>query len=139
MGKFIKFWGAVLLVVFMVEMALGYFLVPVANVAVVGMAIFASLVILLLFVIVVMLMRDRQMERRYTERREQRTHRTHSQTLQVLAVLSLRQQALIDRLLDEGAEVKKLRLGGYALVRPDGTYAPLSQEETSYALQAAID
>ena len=35
MGKFIKFWGAVLFVVFLVEMALGYFFVPVANVAVV--------------------------------------------------------------------------------------------------------
>jgi uncharacterized membrane protein len=139
MGKFIRFWGAVLGVVIVVELALGYFLVPVANIAVVGIAIFASVVILLLFVIVVMLMRDRAQERGYTERREQRTHRTHRETLQVLAVLSYRQQAIIDRLLAEGAEVKRLGRGGYALVRPDGTYAPLSKEEASYALQPPIE
>jgi hypothetical protein len=49
----------VLLVVFVVEMALGYFFLSVANIAVVGIASFASLVILLLLVILVMLLRDR--------------------------------------------------------------------------------
>jgi hypothetical protein len=134
MRSFIRFWGAVLLVVFGVEMALGYFFVPVANIAVVGIAIFASLVILLLFVIVVMLMRDRERERRYNERRERRTSAEHRETVRILGVLSLRQELIIDHLLDEGAEVRRMRRGGYALVRPDGSYAPLSEEEASYAL-----
>lgn len=135
MGKFIRFWGAVLLMVFGVEMALGYFLVPVANIAVVGIGIFASLVILLLFVILVMLVRDKEQERRYQERRERRTSQEHRETVRVLGVLSLRQQIIIDRLLDEGAKVRTMRRGGYALVKPDGSYAPLSHEEATYALK----
>jgi hypothetical protein len=135
MGRFIKFWGAVLGVVFMVEMALGYLLVPVANVAVVGIGVFASLVIFVMLVVLVMLLRDRERERRYQERREQRTSAEHRETVRVLGLLSMRQQMIIDRLLDEGAEVRKLRRGGYALVKPDGDYAVLSEAEASYALE----
>lgn len=135
MGRFIKFWGAVLFVVFLIEMALGYFFVPVANVAVVGIAMFASLIIFLMFIILVMLLRDRDRERRYQERRESRTSQEHRETVRVLGILSLRQQMIIDRLLYEGAEVKRMGRRGYALVKPDGNYAVLSEDEASYALE----
>ena len=88
--------------------------------------------------------RERERERQADLRRAKMIHKgyqkqaelasgDHQQVVQVLGVLSARNQQMLDTLIANGASLGKLSDGsGFALVKPNGTYAPISVDEARY-------
>lgn len=144
--KLVKWVISVAVAVFVVEFALAYFCAPLVNLAALGqMLLIMVLVLALLGVVVFMTVSNRRREQAmYADRdRERQAHlemsremgRNYREGLNVVAGISERQAIIIDRLLDQGAEVRRLRSGGYALVRLDGAYTELTDEQVKYALE----
>ncbi len=135
MKKLLGFWRAVLLVVIGVELLLGYFAVPVANLAVVGIAFFATVLMVLFGGVIFLLFRDREQERRVNLVRDEQVQHTHRETVRVLGFISLHQQMLLQELVAQGARLGQLPSGEFSLIKPDGTYARLTDQQANYLLE----
>lgn len=142
----IKYLAGVAIGVLVVEILLAVFFAPVANLAIFGGLIFATAFVGgVLFLAgrslknsnraLELAYQDRQAERQSRDQADQRTHETHRQTVQVMGVLSARQQMIIDRLISEGAELRRTRSGDLVAVKGD-LVAPVTPDQAKYWLEA---